>query len=456
MNKIYGIDVSHHQGIVDWDRVSEWLKSKNNHQNSGFAILRVGYSRRDGKGGLVTDGQILRNLSECSRLSIPIGVYVYCYDTSPEAARTTMAQALKTIEEYKLQYPVVYDVEYGTNDGKAYKSESNYQYNLTSNKVNNTAIIKAAMETVENSGYYGMVYCSRNFFTSYTDLSALSAYDKWEAAYTEKDTDAVENGIWQYTSSGVVDGISGNVDLDVAYKDYPGIIQPSAEKNDVPQKSQVDNTMIFYGRNQIPFLYSRYGYTRGGGKTWHGGIDIVGLDSNIVRMPWYHYDNGEAKSISGTVTRSRIVTDKSNKTWEWGYYVCVQLDANQTPDAVNFMYFAHNDSLLVKVGDKVKSGDALAIMGNSGNAALNDPPYKHVHFAVRATATGKDLDPSRYHGVENAVGIYGEPVGDTVTENVNQADWNADSYIISATGSDKEELRSLVERLKLPCTPVSQ
>lgn len=149
--------------------------------------------------------------------------------------------------------------------------------------------------------------------------------------------------------------------------------------------------------------YARYGYTRGGGKTWHGGIDLEALDNETIYMPTY-----KGKSISGTVTRARIVTDKSNATWEWGYYVCVQLDTSQTPDAVNFLYFCHCSKLLVKAGQKVKSGDALAVMGNTGNASLANPPYKHCHFEVRATATGKGLDPTAYAGCLNAVGTYGE------------------------------------------------
>lgn len=161
-------------------------------------------------------------------------------------------------------------------------------------------------------------------------------------------------------------------------------------------------TGIFKGRFRVRYNYARYGYTRGGGKTWHGGIDLEALDDKTIYMPAY-----KGKAIRGTVTRARIVTDKSNKTWEWGYYICVQLDANQTPDAVNFLYFCHCASLLVKAGQKVKSGDALAIMGNSGNAAQADPPYEHCHLEVRATAAGKGLDPTGYAGCPNAIGTYG-------------------------------------------------
>ena len=140
---------------------------------------------------------------------------------------------------------------------------------------------------------------------------------------------------------------------------------------------------IFYGRVQVVYSWGRYGWTRGGGKVWHGGLDLVGLDDTTVRMPYY-----KGKKITGKVVRARIVLDRSNKTWEWGYYVCVQLDANQTPDAVNFLYFCHCSSLLVQVGQKVSSGDALAVMGRTGNAALGDCPYDHCHLEVRATATG--------------------------------------------------------------------
>lgn len=159
-------------------------------------------------------------------------------------------------------------------------------------------------------------------------------------------------------------------------------------------------TGIFTGRTQIVYSYGCYGYTRGGGATWHGGLDLVGMDDAFIRMPPYM----GKKAIQGTVTRARIVTDHNDKTWEWGWYICVQLDAGQTPDEVNFLYFCHCKELLVKVGQKVKTGDILGIMGQTGNAAGG---YDHCHFEVRATATGIGLDPTAYSGTDNAVGIYG-------------------------------------------------
>ena len=159
--------------------------------------------------------------------------------------------------------------------------------------------------------------------------------------------------------------------------------------------------MLFKGQNRVRYSYSCFGYTRGGGKTWHGGLDIEGIDDKYIHVPYY-----KGKSISGTVQTARIVTDKSNLTWEWGYYICIKLDANQTPDTINYLYFCHNKENLVTVGQKVKSGDIIAIMGNSGNAAQANPPFEHCHFEVRATSTGKGLDPTDYAEIPNQVGTY--------------------------------------------------
>ncbi len=166
---------------------------------------------------------------------------------------------------------------------------------------------------------------------------------------------------------------------------------------------------IFKGRVRVRYGYSRWGYTRNNGKGWHGGSDEEGLDSTTIRMPDY-----KGKSISGRVITARKV-DRStgNKTWEWGWYVCVELDAGQTPDAVNCLYFCHNARNLVSVGQRVKSGDALAVMGNTGNAAMASPPFAHCHFEVRATTTGAGLDPTAYTGHPNAVGTYGEVINET-------------------------------------------
>lgn len=146
--------------------------------------------------------------------------------------------------------------------------------------------------------------------------------------------------------------------------------------------------MIFKGRNQIPYTYGCYGYTRGGGKTWHGGQDIVGLDDVRVRA-----------LRGGTIVQSRIVTDKTNLTWEWGNYVTVRTKSGEQD------IYAHLDSRAVVAGQTVRAGDVLGIMGSTGNAAGG---YKHTHYERRKSDGRTAIDPSAVSGCANKAGTYGE------------------------------------------------
>ena len=110
----------------------------------------------------------------------------------------------------------------------------------------------------------------------------------------------------------------------------------------------MQQTGIFAGRTEVRCPYARWGWTRGGGKVWHGGLDLAGLDDATIRMPYY-----KGKRITGRVTRARIVTDRRDKTWEWGYYVCVQLDHGQTPDAVLAVAVANLPGLGLEVNGVV-------------------------------------------------------------------------------------------------------
>lgn len=145
--------------------------------------------------------------------------------------------------------------------------------------------------------------------------------------------------------------------------------------------------MIFKGRNQIPYAYGCYGYTRGGGATWHGGQDIVGLDDVRVRA-----------LRGGKVIRSRIVTDHANLTWEWGNYVTIQTECGEQD------IYAHLDSRAVVAGQTVRAGDVIGIMGSTGNAAGG---YKHTHYERRKADGKTAIDPSAVSGCANKAGVYG-------------------------------------------------
>ena len=128
---------------------------------------------------------------------------------------------------------------------------------------------------------------------------------------------------------------------------------------------------------------SPYGQrTLNGASQFHSGVDLVGDGTKAV-----------CAVCDGTVLQSRIVTDKSNATWQWGNYVSVQA----TDGTVH--YYCHLDSRAVKKGDKVKKGQRLGIMGNTGYSF-----GAHLHFEVRRN--NKAINAAEYLGIPNKTGKY--------------------------------------------------
>ena len=185
-----GIDVSHHQGVIDWDAV----------KGSGvkFAIVRVSYStRRD-------DTQFERNISECERLGIPHGVYIYSLAESVEDAIAEAEKVISALNGRKLEMPVFYDLE------------SERTRNCSSDAIQ--AIATSFCKKIEESGYRTGIYANKNWFTNILKGEYFDKCLKWVAQYNDKLTYSAENiMMWQYSSDGAVNGIKGRVDMDWCY-----------------------------------------------------------------------------------------------------------------------------------------------------------------------------------------------------------------------------------------------
>lgn len=186
-----GIDVSHHQGTIDWQKV----------KNDGidFAIIRCGY------GGNYTsydDRQWLRNVSECERLGIPYGVYLYSYSENTEDAKSEAAHVLRLLEGHNPAYGVYYDLE-----------DEN-----TTGTVSNTTIgtiAKTFCDQVSASGYKVGIYASK-YWWQYKLTSSVFKNEKWSKWVAQYNTSCTYEGtydMWQCTSEGSVSGINGFVDL---------------------------------------------------------------------------------------------------------------------------------------------------------------------------------------------------------------------------------------------------
>lgn len=141
----------------------------------------------------------------------------------------------------------------------------------------------------------------------------------------------------------------------------------------------------------IPFktdrvkLTSPYGLrTLNGAPNHHLGYDLVGVGSNVVTA-----------AVGGKVVVSRIITNKSNLTWQWGNYVCVRGNDGR------FYYYCHLKSRSVKKGDAVKAGDEIGVMGNTGYSF-----GAHLHFEVRESDGRTTVCPEDILGIKNEVGTY--------------------------------------------------
>lgn len=199
--KILGIDVSEHQGSIDWQKVKAG--------GIKYAILRVGYGD-DSKSQ--DDKYFIRNANECTRLGIPFGVYIYSYAVTMEQVHSEARHTLRLIKGYKLSYPVYYDLE------------DSIQSSLSPDTLAKFA--DAYCKDIEAQGYLAGVYANLYWWNNKLTSSIFDNYEKWVAQYKSGDRSdyGKEHGMWQYTSSGRVSGIIGNTDMNYCYKDYPRMI----------------------------------------------------------------------------------------------------------------------------------------------------------------------------------------------------------------------------------------
>ena len=171
----------------------------------------------------------------------------------------------------------------------------------------------------------------------------------------------------------------------------------------------------YFGKFRVVSPYgTRIDPITGEKNTWHGGIDLVGISSKEVHAP-----------TDGTVLRSRMVTDKSNLTWEWGNYVSIAGDDGLT------YYCCHLSERRVNQGDRVRAGQIIGVEGSTGRSTGS-----HLHFEVRNSA-GTAVDPSMKLGVPNEAGAVCE--GNIVSPWAADAvDWALTEGILR--GNDRGDL----------------
>lgn len=196
---VLGIDVSYHQGEIDWQKVKE--------AGVEFVILRVGY--RGYETGLINeDIRARENYQGAKAAGLKVGVYFFSQAVCPSEAIAEALFTLHFIKGWELDMPVVYDWEYVSEDARTAGLDDRIITNCT----------KAFCSIIEKAGYESMVY-----FNSYQGehllyLEELIEYPFWLAMYQDRMTYPYKIDIWQYSCTGQVDGIEGSVDLNLWLK----------------------------------------------------------------------------------------------------------------------------------------------------------------------------------------------------------------------------------------------
>ena len=198
-----GIDVSHHQGRIDWEQVKAYSDSAAD-PKVDFVILRCGYGTNKEAND---DKQWECNVSECERLGIPYGVYLYSYATTTEAAKSEAEHVLCLIQGRNLTYPIYDDME------------DKEQKKLSVDQL--AQIADTFFSTLEANGYTNVgVYANKDWFQNKLKHSMFDRFPRWIAQYTSQCDYDKNYHMWQYSEGGSIPGINGTVDLNYKIGDW--------------------------------------------------------------------------------------------------------------------------------------------------------------------------------------------------------------------------------------------
>ena len=195
---VTGIDVSDHQGPIDWQAVAD--------AGVEFAFIRLGY-RGNTQGIIYTDERAEENLAGAKAAGLKIGAYFYSQAVDTAEAEQEAAFCLAFLGAQELDLPLVYDWEYVSPDARTGAMDRDTL----------TACAQVFCRAVEAEGYEAMVYANPDIAANFLNVEELGAYKFWLAQYADTMTYPYRPDFWQYTDKGTVPGIEGNVDMDLMF-----------------------------------------------------------------------------------------------------------------------------------------------------------------------------------------------------------------------------------------------
>ena len=198
-----GIDVSKHNGNIDWAKVSK--------SGIDFAILRAVVRGYGTEGNLLADESFEKNAKAAIENGITVGAYVFSEAITVEEALEEAELVLSLVKPYDIKGPIVIDIEDIENDTGRNESLSPAEL---------TDIVLAFCNKIKEEGYTPMIYCNIKGFLGMLEFERLEGIEKWYAYYGDELYFPYDVSIWQYSAYGSVDGIKGDVDLNISFKEY--------------------------------------------------------------------------------------------------------------------------------------------------------------------------------------------------------------------------------------------
>ena len=264
-----GIDVSRWQGDINWSQVAA--------DDVSFVMLGT-----RSKGAV--DPYFHRNIQQASAAGVKVGVYIYSLAMTPEMAVEEANFVLNLIHDYPVSYPVAFDMEDST-QGTLSKDEL-------------AAIAYAFCGRISEAGYYPVIYANDNWLANKLDMSKMN-YPVWVARYSAKP--AYQNPVmWQATSTGAVNGISGNVDIDFQFKDFTSVIPANTWRT--------INGQTYYYQN---YAKQKNNWIQDDGTWYYMNGD------GLVSKGWL---NQSGKSYYLDDTTGKMITGWKSDSGKWYYF----------------------------------------------------------------------------------------------------------------------------------------
>lgn len=197
-----GIDISKEQDYIDFVKVKK--------AGINFVMIRVG-ARGYGSGQLVLDEYFSDNIKRATDAGLEVGVYFFSQAINENEAVEEANMVLEQIKDYKITYPIAFDMEYIPNDTARIDNLS---------KTEKTAIAQKFLDTVMNAGYKPMIYGNKEWLIKQVDMSKLTGYDVWLAQEEDIPDYPYKFAMWQYDTDATIDGIAGYTNLNISFIDY--------------------------------------------------------------------------------------------------------------------------------------------------------------------------------------------------------------------------------------------